>query len=85
MSMTTAEVLKLLGVSRPTLDKLRRYVYLPLPFGRAGRSYTYDEVEVRAWLKENALLDPLRPVREKMDHEKRYGSVPVAGKITGDA
>ena len=69
--LTTRQVMKLVGVSYPTLAKFRRYEMCPLPFGRTGRSYTYEEAEVRAWLKANALLDPERPIRNKLDHERR--------------
>ena len=76
--MSSKEVCNLLGISYPTLDKVRRYEECPLPFGRAGRAYRYERDKVLAWLEENALLDPNRPLRPKLDHERR-SVVTVAG------
>ena len=73
--LTTKQVCDLLGVSYPTVDKFRRYKECPLPYGRAGRSYFYEEDLVRQWLQDNALLDPGRPVREKLDHERNAAVV----------
>lgn len=76
--LSTTEVCKLLGVSKPTLEKIRRFRECPLPFGRVGRSYVYDREKVLRWAEENARLDPNRPLRAKLAHERRSVAV-VAG------
>lgn len=82
--LTTTQVMKLLGVSYFTLDKFRRYRELPIPFGRYGRRYGFDRDEVLQWLKDNALLDPIRPLRPKLDHERRPGIVVAGTSRAGD-
>lgn len=80
--LNNREVQKLLGVSHLTVDKIRRYELCPLPFGRVGRQYIYDEAKVLAWIEENGPLDPDRAVRAKWDHERR--PVTVAGTRTNE-
>ena len=75
--LNNREVQKLLGVSHLTVAKLRRYEFCPLPFGRVGNKYIYDQEKVLAWLEDNGPLDPDRAVRSKFDHERR--PVAVAG------
>ena len=69
--LTTKEVMEFLKVCAPTLDKFRRYESLPIPFGRTGRTYVYHRADVTQWTKDNALMDPMRPVRAKYGFERR--------------
>ena len=69
--LSTKDACELLAVSSPTLEKFRLYLDCPIPFGRIGRRYTYDRSEIHAWIRSNALLDPDRPARAKLDHERR--------------
>ena len=73
--MTASQVIELLGISYFTLDRFRRYQDTPIPFGRYGRRYGFDRAEVLQWTKDNALLDPARPLRDKLDHERRDAEV----------
>lgn len=81
--LSNLEVQELLGVSHLTVERMRRYKELPLPFGRVGRQYFYDESKVLAWVEENGPLDPDRAVRSKFDHERRPVTT-VAGTSTSE-
>lgn len=50
-NMSIKEVCKMLNITRPTLDKLRKE---GLPYINVGRNIRFNKEEVIQWLKENS-------------------------------
>ena|SRR6266508_4563632 len=53
--MTEAELREWLGISRDTITRYRRDPINPIPNYNYGKTYKYDEEEVRKWGKRNSL------------------------------